>query len=241
MDKKHDAYGQEVWECYHDPSTHEIVERDDGYIDVGNAEVYFRPFKKWPAHERKAIRFAQGEILDIGCGAGRVENYLQQRGRKVLGIDNSPLAIKVSKLRGAQNVKVLDIKDIDGFSDEAFDTIVMFGNNFGLFGSEHKAKRLLKQMHRITSRRGRVIAATTDPYKTTNPVHKNYHLRNRKRGRMAGQLRLRVRHGTHIGKWFDYLFVSEKELQALVAGTGWHIARTYRSKEANYAIVLEKD
>ena len=36
-----DAYGQEIWNCYKGVSTYEIVERDDGLIDIGSALPYF--------------------------------------------------------------------------------------------------------------------------------------------------------------------------------------------------------
>jgi hypothetical protein len=40
-----DAYGQEIWHCYKGDSTHEIVEREDGLIDIGSALPYFQEHK----------------------------------------------------------------------------------------------------------------------------------------------------------------------------------------------------
>jgi SAM-dependent methyltransferase len=81
--------------------------------------------------EKAAIKFAKGRVLDVGCGAGRVAIYLQNEKKlDVLGIDNSPLAIKVSKLRGLKKAKLLDFRKIN-FPSTLFDTIVMFGNNGG--------------------------------------------------------------------------------------------------------------
>jgi 2-polyprenyl-3-methyl-5-hydroxy-6-metoxy-1,4-benzoquinol methylase len=57
--------------------------------------------------------FVKGRVLDIGCGAGRHSLYLQNQGFQVLGIDNSPLAVKVAKLRGLKRVKVMSIEDIN--------------------------------------------------------------------------------------------------------------------------------
>jgi len=111
MKASKDAYGQEIYAYFKDPDVAEIVERDDGYIDSGPASrnLYFAPFKKWPKMEKRAIGYAKGAVLDIGCGAGRLELYLQKRGHYVLGIDNSPLAIKVCKLRGVRKAKVMSI------------------------------------------------------------------------------------------------------------------------------------
>src|SRR5262249_10650303 len=125
-------------------------------------------------------------VLDIGCGAGRVALYLQDRGHRVLAIDNSPLAIKVAKLRGVKQARVLSISEIQTLRGR-FDTIVLYGNNFGLFGGRAKARRLLAAMHRITTPGALIIASATDPYATRDPVHLAYHRRNRDRGRMDGQ------------------------------------------------------
>src|SRR5215469_3203347 len=81
---EHDAYGQEIWSCYKGVSAYEVVERDDGFIDIGSALPYFQPLENWPTHERDAIDRARGAVLDIGCGAGRVALYLQSKGHRVL-------------------------------------------------------------------------------------------------------------------------------------------------------------
>jgi len=234
-----DAYGQEIWHCYKGHSCYEIVERDDGLIDVGNAQQYFQEFSNWPVHEREAIQFVRGKVLDVGCGAGRVALHLQQSGHQVLAIDNSPLAVKVARLRGVKNARVLSIQDIDGLRGR-FDSIVLYGNNFGLFGSEERARRLLRVMHRMTSSDAVIIASAADPYRTHDPVHLAYHARNRKRGRMSGQLRLRIRCREFRGNWFDYLFVSTNELRAIVENTGWRVAKIVPSPGPGYVAVLEK-
>jgi hypothetical protein len=57
---------------------------------------------------------------------------------------------------------------------------------------------------------------------------------------MAGQLRIRVRHGNTIGKWFDYLLVSRNELRQIVAGSGWRIAQIISDTGPGYTVVLKK-
>ena len=120
-----------------------------------------------------------------------------------------------------------------------FDTIVMLGNNFGLFGSKAKARGLLRRFHKLTSDRGRIVAETRDVYGTDDPAHLAYHERNRRRGRMAGQVRLRTRHRLQATPWFDYLMVSPSELVELLEGTGWHLARTLEADDL-YIAVIEK-
>lgn len=139
MKPKEDAYGQEIWAYFNGREVFEIVERDDGYINASEyTKIYFSDYEDWPLHEKKAMEFVKGRVLDIGCGAGRHSLYLQKKGFIVLGIDASPLAIKVCKLRGLKKAKVMRIEDIK-FKPDSFETIIMMGNNFGLFGSLKKA------------------------------------------------------------------------------------------------------
>jgi len=236
-----DTFGQEMWACYKGEEAAEIVERDDGYFNStpGNPKSYFSEYADWSPIDRKAMEFVKGRILDIGCGAGRHSLYLQNKGFDVQGIDSSPLAIKVCKLRGLKNARVMPIEELD-FKPNSFDTVIMMGNNFGLFGGFKKAKRILKKMHKITSRNGLIIASTRDTFKTDNPDHLAYHKLNRQRGRMPGQLRLRIRFRKCVGNWFDYLIVSKKELEGMLKGTGWQIKETIDSGNSAYIAVIQK-
>ena len=182
---------------------------------------------------------AKGRVLDIGCGAGRHSLYLQKRGFDVLGIDNSPLAIKVSKLRGLKKAKVMSIEDIS-FKSNSFDTIVMMGNNFGLCSSFEKAQELLRKFHKMTSKNALIIADTLDPYKTDNPDHLEYHKRNKEKGRMGGQVRMRIRFRKYVGRWFDYLMVSKGEMKELLRGTGWKVKEFIDSEGSAYIAIIEK-
>jgi SAM-dependent methyltransferase len=180
--KKQDAYGQEILAILKGNDVPEIIERDDGFIDAMGGHYLFAPFAKWDISERKAIRLARGRVLDVGAGGGRVSLYLQDKGLDVLAIDISPLAVEVCKRRGVRKARVMDFTKIDKRIG-TFDTVVMFGNNFGLFGTPARAKRLLKRLHAMTSEDARILGETLDPYQTTNPDHLAYHKRNQQRGR----------------------------------------------------------
>lgn len=242
MELKRDAYGQEVWAFFLGKKSFEVIERDDGFVDFSTgAPAYFAEFKDWPKIQKQAIKYACGRVLDVGAGAGRVSLYLQKRGFDVVAIDNSPLAIKVCKKRGVKHAKVLPIEHIDKFKPNSFDSIIMFGNNFGLFANFKKAKLLLKKFHRITSSSALIITENVDPYKTEDPVHLAYHKFNKKRGRMPGQLRIRVRFRNYIGNWFDYLLVSKNEMKEILKDTGWRVKKFIDSDNYMYSAIIEKE
>jgi SAM-dependent methyltransferase len=235
-----DAYGHELLDFLRFRKGHEIVERDDGLISLSKGGPrYFAPFSKWPRDERIAIGYARGRVLDIGCGAGRHLLYLQHRGQPVLGIDSSPLAIKVCRLRGARKARVMSIEHV-AFPKDSFDSIIMMFNGFGLFGSPARAKRLLRRFRSFTSTNGSIIASSTNPFASHDPVHAAYHRLNRQRGRAPGQIRIRIRHQQHVGPWFDYLLVSPEEMARIVRGTGWHIAKYIKGTGGSYHAVLRR-
>jgi SAM-dependent methyltransferase len=226
-----DAYGHEILNYFEGKPSFEVVERDDGYVNISRgADSYFSDYGKWEDHEKAGMRYAKGRCLDIGCGAGRVLLHLQKAGQYAVGIDTSPLAIKVCRLRGARNAKVMSIDKIGSFRKGSFDSITMFGNNFGLFSSRAKARDLLKKMQRVTSANATIIAESRDPYMTDNPAHFKYHAKNRRAGRMPGQLHIRIRFMQYKGKWFDYLLVSKNEMKDILRGTGWHVRKFIDAK-----------
>lgn len=243
MKADRDAYGRQLLAQYETGQpTAEIVERDDHYIDTGaDPGAYFESYRHWPALERRAIRFARGRVLDIGCGAGRHALYLQEQGFDVTGIDSSPGAVKVCKLRGLQKALVRSISEVDRFRPGSFDTILMFGNNFGLLGGARRAAGLLQKLSLVSAPGAMIIAGTRDPHLTNDPDHLRYQRLNRARGRLPGQLRLRVRYARLIGEWFDYLLVSPREMEQVLKGSYWHIERLIGSGEPSYFGILRKN
>jgi len=238
-----DAYGRQLLAQYKSrTATAEIIERDDNYIDTGSdAGMYFSEYEQWSPAERRAVAFAEGRVLDIGCGAGRHSLYLRQKGFDVTAIDNSPGAVEVCRLRGLENAIVRPIADVDEFAPNSFDTILMLGNNFGLFGDPVNAKLLLEKLARVTSPEARIIAGTRDPYKTDSTEHLEYHELNRRRGRMPGQIRMRVRFGRTVGDWFDYLFVSREEMEEIVSETAWSIKDFIGAEGPDYVAIIDKN
>ena len=235
-----DAPGQAMLDFLEGFEVLEIVERDDGMIaPSGGPEAYFTEPSSWSPDTMAALKHVRGRVLDIGCGAGRVALYLQELGHEVVGIDLSPGAVEVSKRRGVRDVRQMSITRV-GPELGAFDTIVMYGNNFGLFANEKRARWLLRRFHRLTSLLGRIVVESLDPYQTDEEVHLAYHRRNRYRGRMGGQVRIRARYKTFRTPWFDYLLVSREEMEGLLKGTGWRLEKTFESETPVYAAVIGK-
>ena len=241
LTKRQDAFGQALYDHMMGRAPVAVIERDDGYIDpMCDLSGYFSPYADWPAHQRKAISLACGPVLDVGCGAGRVAVHLHREGLDVVGIDNSPMAVEVCKMRGFNNARVLTASEISRDLG-VFNTIVMYGNNFGLVGSPEGAKAFLRQAAAMTGPAARILAETLDPVGTSDSVHLAYHQRNRQHGRLPGQIRIRVRYRDLATPYFDWMFVTRDELRQIVDGTDWQIARLCDNQGALYVAVLEKE
>ena len=121
----------------------------------------------------------------------------------------------------------------------------MFGNNFSLLSNVKKAKRLLKTMHKITTEDALIIAGNRDPYITDNPFHLLYHKANRKKNRLPGQLKVRIRFMQYSTEWFDLLYVSKKEMKEILKGTGWKVYKFINSQEFSknglYTAIIKKE
>ena len=241
MKNHQDAYGQAIYDVYKGKYGYEVFERDDGYFGVvGGPQTYFQEYKHWPLHQKEAVEHANGRVLDIGCGAGRHALYLQSKGMEVVGIDASPLAIKVCKLRGLRHARVLPITKVSSKLG-TFDTILMMGTNFSLFENMKRARWLLRRFHAITHDGSVIIAESYDPHQSTEQCHLKYGKLNCRRGRMTGQLRVRIRYMTYATPWFDYLLVSQDEMKRILPGTGWQIQRFFDGEGSVYAAVIAKE
>jgi SAM-dependent methyltransferase len=233
-----DAFGRALLDEFEGRKAVCIVERDDGFVETESMAWYFSAPRKWHSSERRALRHVQGRVLDVGCGAGRVARYLQERGHEVVAIDVSPLSVEICRRRGIRDARLLPFNRIDS-SLGRFDSILLFGNNFGLFASPTRARWMLRRLKRLTSEQARIIAVSYDPYGTEATHHVSYHERNRQRGRMAGQARYRLRYQTYATPWFDYLMVSPEEMGEIIIGTGWQLKQVFRD-ETFYAGLIAR-
>ncbi len=201
----------------------EIIERDDGLINGAPAAQYLDGPQEWQPHDHRAVDRVRGATLDIGVGAGRIALLLQERGVPVTGLDVSPGALAVCRRRGVREL-VHGTVDEHAASGRRYDTFLLLGNNLGLLEGRERAPAFLAALAAMANPGAQVIAQGTDPYGTRDPVHTGYHEHNRRRGRLGGQLRLRLRYRELATPWFDYLVCSPDELADLVRGTPWHLA-----------------
>ena len=233
-----DAFGEMIKEALARPrETAEIVERDDGFIRSGSPARYFAAPAEWAPLERHALDLARGRVLDVGCGAGRFALALQERGLGVAALDTSAGAIEVARRRGVRDAVHAGLA-AHAAAGVRYDTFLLMGENLGLLESRERAPGFLGCLARLAAPGAQVLGHGADPGRGFDPVHDGYAERNVGRGRLPGQMTIRVRHRELATPWFDYLLCSPEELGALIVGSPWAVTAVERADRVNYLAVL---
>jgi len=214
------------------------IHRDDGYVEEHDLAPYFQEYQNWPDYEKKALEYVKGRVLDIGCGPGRHSLYLQHKNFEVVAVDSSPLAIEVAHLRGVANCRAMSAFHLD-FPPRSFDTVLLMGNNFGIAGNIEGTKKLLNLLDELTMRNARLITTCRNPLQTNKPEHLAYHDLNRRRGRPAGQVTIRIEYKGQLGDWFDLLMVEPEAMAEICADSHWGVEALFESEDM-YSSVFRK-
>ena len=119
----------------------------------------FRSFKDMPKLEQKALKICQGEILDVGCGAGSHSLYLQNKGLSVTSLDSSPGAIEVSKQRGLKNTINENLLTFEG---KTYDTILILMNGVGLAGTLNGLEKFFAKLKSLLKTDGQILLDSSD-------------------------------------------------------------------------------
>lgn len=204
-----------------------FVERDDGRVEIAQVLDYLNPFEKWFEPERLAMKHVFGKVLDIGCGAGRVSLHLQNLGFSVVGIDLAPGAIEACKKLGLKDARVMSAGELD-FPDSTFDTVILFGNNFGFLGDEREIIEMLRTLHRITKPKGIILAGSGDVVATDIEEHFKYHETNLTKGRPKGLVCIRIKYKDIVGDWGDLKLAMPHEMEVMANQAGWIMKKKYQ-------------
>ena len=207
-----DAFGQMLL----DGTGPEIIERDDGFVDAAKIG-YFAPVARWPAVERRALRCAGGCLMPVWARGERLWNCSGADGASSRSMCQ-PVRSR-SRGRGVRDVRLLAFEEVDE-SLGRFDTIVMFGNNFGSLA--RRARPCACSGGSARWRTGSWQARMTLTRRRTQPISPI-------RSATASGAECRASYGCVfryrdlIGPWFDYLIVSPDEMATIVEGAQWRI------------------
>lgn len=150
------------------------------------------------AVDERVLARASGPVLDIGCGPGRHVHWLRRRGVEVLGIDLSPVAVRMARRRGAVPVLVGDVFHPVPRAGW-WRTGLLLDGNLGIGGDP---VALLHRLRALLAEGGRIICEADEP---------------------GGGVRLdpvRLEDEQHRSRWFAWARVSADALDAVAADAG---------------------
>ena len=156
-----DLFGKAILD-YQTNSSPENMITSTSISDEDEMEVayLFRSFDEMPTLEQKALQFAKGRTLEVGCGAGSHGLYLQsERNIDVHSIDISKNAIEACTLRGLKNTQVIDVLNIE---NEKYDTILLLMNGTGIFETLERTTVYLQKLKSLLQLNGQILIDSSD-------------------------------------------------------------------------------
>ena len=176
------------------------------------------PMQQWLGvagdSDRALLDHCTGPTLDVGCGPGRMAEFLARGGRTVLGIDVLPEAVRQTLDRG---VPALLRSVFDALPGEGrWGTVLLADGNIGIGGDP---VALLERARQLTERDGRVVV-DVGAWGT---------------GVVTRQVSLETQHG-RSGE-FPWTTVGADAVQAVATAAGLGSATCYQRGDRIWAVV----
>jgi SAM-dependent methyltransferase len=159
------------------------------------------PLARWlgpaGAVDERVLDRAIGPVLDVGCGPGRHVSSLARRGVLALGVDVSPVAVRLARARGAKAIERSIFDRLPGAG--TWGSALLLDGNIGIGG---RPDALLRRVADLLAPGGRILLELDPP------------------GAGADTQRLRLESDGAASEWFAWARVSIDALAgpAIAAG-----------------------
>jgi len=173
------------------PAPRGRLRRADGRIEPLPLDRWLAPAD---AADTELLQRADGAVLDIGCGPGRHVAALEQAGRPGLGIDSSPVAVEITRGRGADAMLGSVFDHVPGAG--SWGTALLLDGNIGIGG---RAAALLRRAREILAPGGSVLAELDPP------------------GAWTGVARVRLEAPGVVSEWFPWAYVGADRARDVAA------------------------
>ncbi len=216
----YELFAQAICDFINGEDVEFVVRRKSGIVDREIIALYYDGVL---SEEIKALKYAKGLTLDIGCGAGRHSVYLLRKKIKVIAFDMNNTICRIVKNRGVKIV--CGRAPFLPFKENMFDTVLLLGNGFGICGDYKNTLLLFKEIKRITKKGGFLIGSSTEP--SHFPEAKD------------GILHLRAEYKGLIGDWFNLFLLSPDDVRTICDDTGWRFLKIFKGHLGHFVCVLQ--
>ena len=202
--------------------------------DVIPVSYLFRNFNEMPEIEQIALKKCNGNVLDIGAGAGSHALYLQQKGLHVTALDISLKAVLVMKKRGVENAIAADFWQFQ--SAEKFDTILLLMNGIGLAGKLEKLPEFFSHLKNLLNPSGKILLESSDLLYMFEEEDGSVVLDLN--GTYYGEVQYQMAFQGKKGFPFPWLFVDFPLLADAAAEAGFQAEMLYEGENSEYLAEL---
>jgi SAM-dependent methyltransferase len=177
------------------------AEPGEARIRIADGRALKLPVARWlgavDAADVAVLAHAAAPVLDIGCGPGRHLAALAAAGHEGLGLDLSPVAVRLARARGAEAILRSVFADVPRAG--TWRTALLLDGNIGIGGAP---EALLARARALVAPGGAVLVETGPPGTPTR--------------------RVRVRLETHgaVSPWFGWATVGAGGIAALARAAG---------------------
>ena len=169
------------------------------------------PLGKWlapvDAVDRAVLAHAAPPVLDIGCGPGRHLAALAAAGQEGLGLDLSPVAVRLARARGAEAILRSVFADVPRAG--TWRSALLLDGNIGIGGAP---EALLARACALITPGGAVLVETGPPEAPTR------------------RLRVRLETRSAISPWFGWATVGADGIAGLARAAGLEPCATFEAR-----------
>jgi SAM-dependent methyltransferase len=168
------------------------------WLELPTGERIMLPIERWRSAPERGdellLGHCTGPTLDVGCGPGRLTVALVRRGVIALGVDISPVAVRLTGARGAPAIR----RDVFGRlpGEGRWRHALLADGNIGIGGSP---VRLLRRIGQLLRRDGTALVEVDPPG--------------------CGMRRDKVRVGPG-GRWFNWAWLGADAIGETAADAG---------------------
>lgn len=165
--------------------------------------------------DRQLLARARGTVLDVGCGPGRLVAELARQGRHALGVDISPVALRLARQAGAVVIRRSVFSPVHG--EGMWGTVLLADGNIGIGGDP---AMLLARCRELVGPAGRVLVELDPP------------------GTGMRADRVRLERGAERGRWFDWAQVGADAVDGPAADAGLRVEDTWERGGRSFAALV---
>lgn len=218
LSKQNDPMGAAIADYFNKSRAHklEVFSEDFDDDEIPVAQL-FRGYKEMSSLEQKALKMADGKILDVGAGSGCHSLALQEMNKEVTALDISPLSCEVMEKRGVKSV--INTNLFDKTFVGCYDTILMLMNGSGIIGKLENMEVFFQRMKELLSPNGKIIMDSSDLKYLFEDEDGSYLIDIA--GDYYGEITYRMRYKNVQGEPFDWLYIDFQTLSFYASQFGF--------------------